>query len=132
LGPGGDAEAELRSQRARAGRRRRGGRATVARGSPSPPIAGLSGREGGGGDTARAGEGDDPPLRRRLPASGRREPASDQVPDGEVPGHLSQPQPRVDHVDVPTAPRREELRRLHRLYAETGDRRERAEIREQL
>jgi len=45
---------------------------------------------------------------------------------------LSQPQPRVDHVDVPAAPRREELRRLHRLYAETGDRRERAEIREQL
>jgi len=45
---------------------------------------------------------------------------------------LSQPQPRVDQVDVPTAPRREELRRLHRLYAETDDRRERAQIREQL
>jgi len=45
---------------------------------------------------------------------------------------LSQPQPRVDHVDVPAAPRREELRRLHRLYAETDDRRERAQIREQL
>ncbi|HKA50607.1 MAG TPA: SigB/SigF/SigG family RNA polymerase sigma factor [Candidatus Dormibacteraeota bacterium] len=45
---------------------------------------------------------------------------------------MSQPQPRVDQVDVPTAPRREELRRLHRLYAETDDRRERAQIREQL
>ena len=45
---------------------------------------------------------------------------------------MSQPQPRVDHVDVPAAPRREELRRLHRLYAETDDRRERAQIREQL
>ena len=45
---------------------------------------------------------------------------------------MSQAQPRADRVEVATAPRREELRRLHRRYAETDDRREQAQIREQL
>ena len=45
---------------------------------------------------------------------------------------MSHPQPQADSAEAPTRPQREELRRLHRQYAETEDRRERDRIREQL